>query len=171
MGLASPVFFVRIGVEHKQGKSESAGPNLHPGTVKGQDFVHHLKIQMPLGQWNCTTEAQAQRTALDRVRSGNDAVVADVWMQVQHAVSKEFESKISAELIVRILVNQVLKTHIGMPKSSNMGVALQSGSYPVANGQTLVFDLTRLQSHGQKIGLAHLGMACIRQPPCQKEDS
>jgi hypothetical protein len=91
-------------------------------------------------------------------------------MQVQHAVPKEFKSKISAELIVRVLVNQVLETHIGMPKSSNMSIALQPRPYTVANGQTLVFDLTRLHSYGQKIGLAHLGMPHIRHPPCQEED-
>jgi hypothetical protein len=91
-------------------------------------------------------------------------------MQVQHAVPKEFKSKISAELIVRILVNQVLETHIGMPKSSNMGIALQPRPYTVANGQTLVFDLTRLQSYGQKIGLAHLGMAGLEKAPNQEQD-
>jgi len=59
---------------------------------------------MSLRERNRPTQAQAQGTTLHGVRSGNDAIVPNVRVEVQHLVSKELKSKISGELVVSVLV-------------------------------------------------------------------
>jgi len=113
---------------------------------------------MSLRERNCPAQAQAQGTTLDGVRSGNDTIVPNVRVEVQHLVPKELKPKIGRELIVGVLVRQVLKADIGMPGPCNMGIPLEARPHPVADRLTLVLDLSGLHPQRKKIGLAHLGI-------------
>jgi len=91
---------------------------------------------MSLRERNCPAQAQAQGTTLDGVRSGNDTIVPNVRVEVQHLVPKELKPKIGRELIVGVLVRQVLKADIGMPGPCNMGIPLEARPHPVADRLT-----------------------------------
>jgi hypothetical protein len=113
---------------------------------------------MTLRERNCPAQAQAQGTTLDGVRSGNDAIVPNVRVEIQHFVTKELKPKIGGELVVGVLVRQVLKANIGMPGACNMGIPLEAWPHPVADRLTLVLDLSGLHPQRKEIGLPHLGI-------------
>lgn len=118
---------------------------------------------MSFRERNRPPQAQAQGTPLDGVRPGNDAIVPYVRMEVQHLVSKKLKPKIGGELVIGVLVGQVLKADIGMPRPRDVGIPFQAWPHPVADRLTLVFDLSGLQTQRQKVGLAHLGKTRLRQ--------
>ena len=86
---AVAIFLGTVRIEHQQRKSEAACPDLNTGAIIRKYFVNDLKIQMTLGERNCPAQAQAQGTTLDGVRSGNDAIVPNVRVEVQQFVPKE----------------------------------------------------------------------------------
>lgn len=155
---AVAIFLGTIRIEHEQRKGEAACPNLNTGPVKGKDLVNNLKIQMSLRERDCPPQAQAQGTTLDGVRPGNDTIVSNIRVEIQHFVPKEFKPKISGKLVVGVLVGQVLKADIGMPGPCNMGIPLEARTHPVADRLTLVLDLSGLYPQRKEIGLAHLGI-------------
>lgn len=161
--LTKTIFFGTVRIEHEEWKSETTRPYLHAGSVEGEYLINDFKIQMSFRERNRPPQAQAQGTPLDGVRPGNDAIVPYVRMEVQHLVSKKLKPKIGGELVIGVLVGQVLKADIGMPRPRDVGIPFQAWPHPVADRLTLVFDLSGLQTQRQKVGLAHLGKTRLRQ--------